>query len=132
MSVSATLPGRISSTASYPWSCSASAMRPRMRRSVRKCWPRLFRVGGNAARRSRGVPPSPLMPSALHDDQREVVAARRVAGVVVEQREDARGDLLGRIGTELNDAIEHRLFTEADVLAIARVGDAVGEEPVLD
>src|SRR5215218_4874830 len=127
MSVSAPLPGPISSTVSCPSSLSASAMRPRMRRSVRKCWPRLLRVGGKAPPRPGGMPPSSLIRSTLQDDEGEIVAPGRVAGIVIEQGEDAAGDLVRRLVAILHHAVEHGLFTEPDSLAIASVGDAVGE-----
>ena len=75
-SVSAPRPGPISTTVSSPVSSSASAMRSRMRRSVRKCWPRLLRVGGSP-RATRLARASSVMRSALENDEREIVAARR-------------------------------------------------------
>src|SRR5215213_1444709 len=105
MSVSAPLPGPISSTVSCPSSLSASAMRPSTRRSLRKCWPRLLRVGGNAPRRAGGTPPSSPIRSALQHDEGEIVAPGRVAGVVIEQGEDAAGDLLGGFIAILHHAV---------------------------
>src|ERR1700737_4893139 len=98
-SVSAPRPGPISSTVSEPVRCSASAMRPRMRRSVRKCWPRLFRVGGKPPRPPRGGEEpgdsSRIDRSALEDEEGQVVATGCVARVLVEEGEDAAGDLRG-------------------------------------
>src|SRR5215218_6464046 len=107
MSVSAPLPGPISSTVSCPSSLSASAMRPRMRRSVRKCWPRLLRVGGKAPRRAGGVPAWSIIRSALQDEESEIVATRRVGVVLIEQGEDPAGDLLRRLVAILHYAVEH-------------------------
>src|SRR6476469_2905342 len=126
-SVSAPRPGPISRTVSSPSRWSASAMRPRIRRSVRKCWPRLLRVGGKAARRDF-APSSDAIRSALQNDEREIVARRRVAGVVVEQPEYRRRDLRGLLVAMTQHAVEHRLLAKSDPFAVARIRDAVGEE----
>src|SRR5689334_5504362 len=120
MSVSAPRPGPISRTVSSPCRWSASAMRPRMRRSVRKCWPRLLRVGGKSARRDF-APSSDAIRSALQDDEREVVARRRVGGVVVEQPEYRRRDLRGLLVAMVQHAVEHRLLAKSDPFAVARI-----------
>src|SRR5690349_23640443 len=99
-------------------------MRPSMRRSVRKCWPKRLSVGGNApppGGRERGT-----ASAAQHDDG-EVVAERRVSRVLRERLEHPLQNL-GRWKLAMpGDDVEHRLFAEPRAHAVARVAHAVGE-----
>src|SRR5687768_13377347 len=121
ISVSAPRPGPISTTVSLVVGWTASTIRVRMRRSVRKCWPRLLRIGGSAGSSRRRI-------SAPKRDDRQVVSSRCVAGVLVEQAEDPVHDFRGLLFAMLPRYFHHLLLAQPVALAVARVADTVGEE----
>src|SRR5206468_2855314 len=104
-------PGPISTTVSAPVSSRASTIRWRMRLSLRKCWPRLFRIGG--VRRGRSASFGGMgARSAAQQNDRQIVPPRRALGVGVENLHNALENGLRIRLSMLADRLENSFLTE--------------------
>src|SRR5439155_22272619 len=106
---------------------SASTIRCRIRRSFRKCWPRLLRTGG----RPRGAPRPrgrSITPSTAEDHDREIVTPRHTARMRIEHGYDLVENLRGWPPPVAADGLEDAVFTEPLPGLVASVAHAVGEE----
>src|SRR5437667_7968931 len=97
--------------------------------SFRKCWPRLFRIGGP---RPAGIePPScegVMAGLATQEDDGEIVAARRAVGMRVDHLCDFAQNLRRGQVTTSAYRLENALLAESLTGAVSRVTHPVGKE----
>src|SRR5215471_6411683 len=99
-------------------------MRSRMRRSFRKCWPRLLRTGGCFTPSEQQM----TTRSTPDEDQREIVAPARAFGVRIHDGHDLIENLGRLLETVCAHRLEHAVLAEPVADAISRVAHAVGEQ----